>query len=74
MLIRHLHEMMADGILLRRDKKSVPPHVCYSISPYSITLAPVLRKICDWGRKHQTRLQRNTKDLLRNTRHPEAIG
>jgi DNA-binding HxlR family transcriptional regulator len=56
MLIRHLHEMVEDGILLRHDKKSVPPHVCYSISPYGMTLAPVLRKICDWGRKHQARL------------------
>src|SRR5947209_4828743 len=27
MLIRHLHEMVADGILLRHDKRSVPPHV-----------------------------------------------
>jgi DNA-binding HxlR family transcriptional regulator len=25
MLIRHLHEMVEDGILLRHDKKSVPP-------------------------------------------------
>jgi DNA-binding HxlR family transcriptional regulator len=63
MLIRHLHEMVADGILLRHDKRSVPPHVRYSISPYGMTLAPVLKTICDWGRKHQTRLQRNTKDL-----------
>jgi len=64
MLIRHLHEMVEDGILLRHDKKSVPPHVCYSISPYGMTLAPVLQKICDWGRKHQARLKRNTKVQL----------
>jgi len=58
MLIRHLHEMVADGILLRDDKKTLPPHVSYSISPYGMTLAPVLRMMCDWGRKHQTRLKR----------------
>ena len=29
MLIRHLHEMVEDGILLRHDKKTVPPHVSY---------------------------------------------
>jgi DNA-binding HxlR family transcriptional regulator len=63
MLIRHLHEMAEDGILLRYDKKCVPPHVRYSISPYGMTLAPVLRNICDWGRKHQARLKRNTKRL-----------
>jgi DNA-binding HxlR family transcriptional regulator len=57
MLIRHLHEMVEDGIILRHDKRSVSPHVSYSISPYSMTLAPVLEKICDWGRKHQARLK-----------------
>ena len=49
MLIRHLHEMVADGILLRYDKKTVPPYVRYSISPYGMTLAPVLEKICGGG-------------------------
>lgn len=63
MLIRHLHEMVADGLLLRHDKRSVPPHVCYSISPYGITLAPVLKAMCGWGRKHQTRLKKSAKDL-----------
>jgi DNA-binding HxlR family transcriptional regulator len=66
MLIRHLHEMVDDGILLRHDKRSAPPHVCYSISPYGMTLAPVLEKICDWGRKHRARIKKNMKspDLL----------
>jgi DNA-binding HxlR family transcriptional regulator len=62
MLIRHLHEMVTDGILLRHDKKSVPPCVRYSISPYGMTLAPVLKAMCDWGRQHHTRPKRNAKD------------
>ena len=61
MLIRHLHEMVADGILLRHDKKTVPPYVRYSISPYGMTLAPVLEKICEWGRKHQARVKTKAK-------------
>jgi DNA-binding HxlR family transcriptional regulator len=48
MLIRHLYEMVDDGLLLRDEKTSAPPHVCYSISPDGMTLAPVLEKICDW--------------------------
>jgi len=56
MLIRHLREMVANGKLLRDDKHAVPPQVCYSISPYRMTLAPALKNICDWGCKHQTRL------------------
>jgi DNA-binding HxlR family transcriptional regulator len=71
MLIRHMHEMAEDGILLRHDKKSVPPHVCYSISPYGMTLAPVLEKICEWGRKHEARLKRNTKGVVRNLRNSQ---
>jgi DNA-binding HxlR family transcriptional regulator len=63
MLIRHLHEMVADGILVKHDKKSIPPHVSYSISPYGRTLAPVLKTMCDWGWRHQARLKRNTTGL-----------
>jgi DNA-binding HxlR family transcriptional regulator len=59
MLIRHLHEMVEDGILLKHDKKTIPPHVGYSISAYGMTLSPVLEEICDWGRKHQGRVKRN---------------
>jgi len=66
MLIRHLHEMVEDGILLRHDQKTVPPHVSYSISPYGMTLAPVLEKICEWGRKHQGRRKRS--DITQNAR------
>jgi DNA-binding HxlR family transcriptional regulator len=61
MLIRHLHEMVNDGLLLRHDQRSTPPHVCYSISAYGMTLAPVLEKIGDWGRKHQARIRKNMK-------------
>jgi DNA-binding HxlR family transcriptional regulator len=60
MLIRHLHELVHDGILLRHDDKTVPPCVHYSISKYGMTLVPVLEHICGWGRKHLTRLERRT--------------
>jgi DNA-binding HxlR family transcriptional regulator len=52
MLIRHLKELVQDGILVRRQAKTVPPCVRYSISDYGMTLAPVLESICAWGRKH----------------------
>ncbi|MGV0579306.1 helix-turn-helix domain-containing protein [Mycolicibacterium elephantis] len=55
MLIRHLRELVDDGILDRHDAKTVPPCVHYSISEYGRTLAPVLEALCDWGRKHMTR-------------------
>ena len=55
MLIRHLHELVADGIIDRHDAGTVPPCVHYSISEYGKTLGPVLWALCDWGRKHMER-------------------
>ena len=52
MLIRHLQELVRDGILIRRQKSTVPPCVFYSISKYGRTLLPVLEVICAWGRCH----------------------
>ena len=52
MLIRHLQELVRDGILLRKQAGSVPPCVWYSISEYGKTMTPVLEAICSWGRKH----------------------
>lgn len=52
MLIRHLQELVRDGILMRRQAKSMPPCVWYSISEYGLTLVPVLEVICAWGRTH----------------------
>ena len=57
MLIRHLKELVRDGILVRHVESSAPPRVSYSISEYGWTLAPVLEEICRWGRVHLTRLQ-----------------
>jgi DNA-binding HxlR family transcriptional regulator len=52
MLIRHLQELVRDGILVRQDGRSIPPCVHYSISKYGWTLVPVLETICAWGRCH----------------------
>jgi DNA-binding HxlR family transcriptional regulator len=60
MLIRHLQEMVRDGILVRRQKSSIPPCVYYSISRYGETLRPVLEMICAWGRIHLKQRQRTS--------------
>jgi len=58
MLIRHLQELVQDGILIRRQEEAVPPRVRYSISKYGMTLVPVLETICMWGRNHLRLLSR----------------
>lgn len=55
MLIRHLQELVRDGILIRHEASHVPPRVHYSISKYGRTLVPVLEVICCWGRNHLKR-------------------
>lgn len=52
MLIRHLKELVADGIIERHEAPEVPPRVHYSISPYGWTLEPVLSSLCAWGETH----------------------
>jgi DNA-binding HxlR family transcriptional regulator len=59
MLIRHLQELVRDGILIRHQENAVPPRVRYSISKYGWTLVPVLETICGWGRTHLQRLSRS---------------
>jgi DNA-binding HxlR family transcriptional regulator len=60
MLIRHLQELVRDGIVERHEEGGVPLRVRYSISEYGLTLVPVLSTICDWGRKHLERLEDRT--------------
>jgi DNA-binding HxlR family transcriptional regulator len=55
MLIRHLHELVRDGIVIRHQESHLPPRVRYSISKYGLTLTPVLEVICAWGRNHLKR-------------------
>ena len=57
MLIRHLQELVRDGIVLRHEEGGGPMRVRYSISEYGLTLVPVLSAICDWGRVHLARLE-----------------
>ncbi|HEY2472082.1 MAG TPA: helix-turn-helix domain-containing protein [Terracidiphilus sp.] len=52
MLIRHLKDLVDDGILVRQREKGTHPRVLYSISDYGKTMLPVLEHICSWGRKH----------------------
>ena len=56
MLIRHLQELVKDGIVVREEDGGAPVCVRYSISEYGMTLVPVLEVICAWGRRHLERL------------------
>ncbi|HEY0264218.1 MAG TPA: helix-turn-helix domain-containing protein [Granulicella sp.] len=55
MLLRHLQDMTADGILERHQQQGLPLCVRYSLTPYGQTLVPVLDVLCKWGREHLKR-------------------
>jgi DNA-binding HxlR family transcriptional regulator len=49
MLIQHLKEMEADGIVTRTDYHEVPPRVDYSLTPLGHSLSEALVPLCNWG-------------------------
>jgi DNA-binding HxlR family transcriptional regulator len=57
MLVRHLQELVKDGILERQEEQRVPPCVRYFISDYGLTMIPVLETLCGWGRAHLKRIR-----------------
>jgi DNA-binding HxlR family transcriptional regulator len=65
MLIRHLRDLVDDGIILRHEESRAPLHVSYSISAYGKTLLPALEKICEWGRQHLARTAGSKRERLR---------
>ena len=57
MLIQHLKEMEADGIVKRRDFKEVPPRVEYALTPFGHSLYAALAPLCEWGTLHMKRIE-----------------
>jgi DNA-binding HxlR family transcriptional regulator len=57
MLIQHLKEMEADGIVTRKDYKEVPPRVEYSLTAFGQSLCKALTPLCEWGTLHMKRIE-----------------
>jgi DNA-binding HxlR family transcriptional regulator len=51
-LSRQLKELVAAGVVDRRDFGTSPPHVEYALSLHGDTLRPLLDMIGIWGRQH----------------------
>jgi DNA-binding HxlR family transcriptional regulator len=57
MLIQHLKEMEADGIVTRKDYKEIPPRVEYALTSFGQSLCQALAPLCEWGQKHMERIE-----------------
>jgi DNA-binding HxlR family transcriptional regulator len=51
-LDRHLQQMVALGLLLRRRFKEMPPRVEVALTPAGRDLLPIARDLARWGDKH----------------------
>jgi DNA-binding HxlR family transcriptional regulator len=56
MLTQQLRELEEHGIVHREVYPVVPPKVEYSLTAYGRTLRPITDLMCQWGKKHQERL------------------
>lgn len=51
-LVQTLRELEEHGIVHRRVFAEVPPRVVYSVTKLGATLKPIVKSLCDWGKKH----------------------
>jgi len=58
MLIQHLKELEADGIVKRVDYSEIPPRVDYSLTKFGQSLAQAFGPLCQWGADHEREIQR----------------
>lgn len=49
MLIQHLKQMEADGLIIRIARPVIPPHVTYKLSEAGEGLIPVIEKMAEWA-------------------------
>jgi len=54
-LRQQLHEMEADGLVVKRSLTPAHLGVRYGVTPYGRTLAPVFETLWRWGRRHLVR-------------------
>ncbi|MBB4120899.1 winged helix-turn-helix transcriptional regulator [Martelella radicis] len=56
-LIQHLKELEADGLILRTDFGEVPPRVEYSLTPFGASLVQTLEPLCAWGEENRASIE-----------------
>jgi DNA-binding HxlR family transcriptional regulator len=61
MLASELRALEHSGIVHREIYRQIPPKVEYWITPYGLTLRPVLEKLAIWGSSHKTTVPKTKK-------------
>lgn len=56
-LTEQLRELIADGIIVRKETGAHPAPVIYSLTDYGSSLRPLLHHLLIWGQAHLRRVQ-----------------
>lgn len=66
MLTLQLRELEQDGIVHREVYREVPPRVEYSLTPFGLTLKPIILQVWEWGKTYEARLAEQEQALSPN--------
>ena len=55
--------LIADGIVVRKDFREIPPRVEYSLTEFGVSLGQALKPLCDWGREHTERISKAKSEV-----------
>lgn len=58
-LTRQLTELAEAGLVARKDYRTIPPHVEYSLTPLGHSLVPVMETLHAWAAEHGAALLRH---------------
>jgi DNA-binding HxlR family transcriptional regulator len=58
MLTRQLRELERDGVIYRKVYAEVPPRVEYSLTPFGLSLKPILLMMSDWGEQYHDKIKK----------------
>lgn len=63
MLTERLKEMEQEGLINRKDFKTVPPHVEYYLTEEAKELSPILDELSTWGSKTFLKLNKQEEEI-----------
>lgn len=58
MLTRQLRELERDGVICRKVYAEVPPKVEYSLTPFGLSLKPILLMMSEWGEQYHYKVKK----------------
>lgn len=69
-IIQQLREMERHGLLSREVFRQVPPRVDYTATALGMSLRPVIKALCEWGRRHRELATANDPPLVTSPGEP----